>query len=127
MDNTYRRLAEHLDALPNGFPLTKDGKEQRLLAKIFSPEEADLAAQLTSSLETAEEIARRTGLPLEGLNDRLKAMARRGLIEVDRKDNALAFKTMPFIVGIYEMQVHSMDAELAQLVEDYFREGFGGM
>src|SRR5512143_2472331 len=96
--DTYRRLAEHLDALPNGFPLTKDGKEQRLLAKIFSPEEADLAAQLTSSLETAEEIARRTGLPLEGLNDRLKAMARRGLIEVDRKDNALAFKTMPFIV-----------------------------
>lgn len=122
--DAYKHLAQHLDALPNGFPSTDDGSELRVLAKLFTPEEAELAAQLTSTLETAEEIVARTGREMSGLQDQLKAMARRGLIDTGRKDGALGFKSMPFIVGIYEMQVHTLDAELAQLVEDYFQSGF---
>jgi len=49
------------------------------------------------------------------------------LIEAGRKDGALGFKLMPFVVGIYEMQVGTMDAELARLFEDYFQGGFGKM
>ena len=40
IDTPYQRLAERLDALPNGFPPTADGVELRLLAKLFTPEEA---------------------------------------------------------------------------------------
>ena len=47
MDIHYKRLAERLNALPNGFPPTDDGRELKLLAKIFTPEQAELAAQLT--------------------------------------------------------------------------------
>ena len=36
-DAVYKKLAERLDALPNGFPPTEDGAELRLLAKIFTP------------------------------------------------------------------------------------------
>ena len=36
----YRRLAERLDALPAGFPATADGAELRVLAVLFTPEEA---------------------------------------------------------------------------------------
>jgi Pyruvate/2-oxoacid:ferredoxin oxidoreductase delta subunit len=32
---------------------------------------------------------------------------------------------MPFVVGIYEMQIDSIDEELAQLVEAYFQHAFG--
>jgi ferredoxin len=54
-------------------------------------------------------------------------MSRRGLIEAGKIDGALGFKLMPFVVGIYEAQVGTMDAELAQLFEDYFQGGFGEM
>ena len=60
MDMTpYKRLAECLDALPNGFPPTQSGVELRLLAKIFTPEEATLAAQLHAMPETLDELAAR--------------------------------------------------------------------
>ena len=39
----YRSLAQTLHSLPNGFPPTETGVELRLLAKIFTPEEAALA------------------------------------------------------------------------------------
>lgn len=125
--DAYKRLAEHLDALPNGFPPTDDGRELRLLAKLFTPEEADLAAQLTSTLETAEEIAARTEKDAAAVRDQLKALARRGLIEAGKTDGGLGFKSMPFVVGFYETQVHTMDAELAHLFEDYYKGGFGKM
>src|SRR5512140_3812792 len=115
--DAYKHLAEHLDTLPSGFPATDDGSERRLLAKLFTPEEAEVAAQLTSTLESAEEIAARTGRKVSDLRSQLKSMARRGLITVERAGGKLAFKSTPFIVGFYESQVQSMDAELAHLTE----------
>ncbi len=125
--NPYKKLAERLNALPNGFPPTEDGRELKLLEKLYAPEEAELAAQLNPSLETVEEIAARTGREAAGLRDQLKGMSRRGLIEAGRKDDALGFKLLPFVVGIYEMQVGTMDAELARLFEDYYQAAFGRM
>jgi electron transport complex protein RnfB len=58
----YKRLAQTLDSLPNGFPSTGDGSELRLLAKLFTQEEAGLAVLLTPDLETVDTIAARTGL-----------------------------------------------------------------
>ena len=100
--DAYKRLAEHLDSLPQGFPPTADGSELRILQKLFTPEEADVAARLTSERETVEEIAARTGLDAAKIRDPLKSMARRGLIEAGVKGKALAFESMPFVVGFYE-------------------------
>src|SRR4030042_6456661 len=52
-DLVYEHLAEALDRLPNGFPRTASNVEIRLLKKIFSPEEALFAGQLTGSHESA--------------------------------------------------------------------------
>lgn len=123
--DAYKRLAEHLDALPNGFPATPDGRELRILEKLFTPEEADVAARLSTVPETLEEIAARTGLDGAAIRDPLKSMARRGLIEAGVKGKSLAFESLPFVVGFYEMQLHRMDAEFARLVENYFTGGFG--
>jgi ferredoxin len=129
-EQLYRRLAERLDALPNGFPPTDDGAELRLLAKLFTPEEADLAAQLRLTLETPAEIAARLdgriGNDPKAIRARLKSLARRGLIKAGRQAaGKLGYGLLPFVVGIYEFQVETMDAELARLFEDYYRQAFG--
>ena len=123
--NPYKLLAERLDALPNGFPATKDGVELRLLAKIFTPEEAALAAQLRLTPETPQQIAARLGLEAEALRQQLKGMARRGLIASGRAEEGLGYGLMPFVVGIYEMQVSRLDEELARLFEQYYQQAFG--
>ena len=42
-EDVYRKVARRLDAIPNGFPATESGAELRLLAKIFTHQEAALA------------------------------------------------------------------------------------
>jgi electron transport complex protein RnfB len=39
----YERLARHLDQLPAGFPKTESGVELRILKRLFTEEEAELA------------------------------------------------------------------------------------
>lgn len=121
----YKRLAEHLDALPNGYPATEDGIELRLLQKLFTPEEADLAAQLRLTFETPAQIAARIGGDPRELRDLLKTMVRKGLIAAGRAEGGLGFRSWPFAIGIYEMQAGRMDAELAGLFEEYYHRAFG--
>lgn len=121
----YKRLAERLDALPNGFPATEDGAEIRVLEALFTPEQAALAAQLRLTLETPREIAARTGGEPRELRAQLKEMARQGLIKAGRAGRGLGYGLLPFVVGIYEMQVERIDAEFAQLFEDYYHRAFG--
>jgi ferredoxin len=114
-----------LDALPNGFPATDDGAELRLLAKLFSEEEANVAAQLRLALETPKEIATRLGLDSKELRSKLKDMAKRGLIAAGRTDRGLGYGLLPFAIGIYEYQFDTIDEEFARLFEDYYQKAFG--
>jgi electron transport complex protein RnfB len=120
----YKKLAERLDALPNGFPPTQDGAELRLLAKIFTPEEAELASQLRLTKEVPEQVAERLGRDKVEVRKLLKGMARKGLITAGRTEAGLGYGLMPFVVGIYEMQVGNLDEEMAALFEDYYRKSF---
>ena len=124
-DAPYRELAARLDELPNGFPPTDDGAELRLLAKLFTPEEAALAARLRLTLETPAEIAARVGGDPQALRAQLKEMAKRGLITAGRAPaGGLGFGVMPFVVGIYEMQAGRIDDELARLFEAYYQRSY---
>jgi ferredoxin len=126
-EDSYLQLARRLDELPNGFPPTQEGIELRLLAKLFTPEEARLASRLRLTLETPEQLAERLGGDSEALRAILKPMAKRGLIEVGATPNGLGYGIMPFVVGIYEMQVGRMDGELATLFETYYQQAFGAI
>jgi len=79
-EEIYRRLARHLDELPAGFPATKDGVELRILKRLFTPEEAELALHTTLIPEEAKVIARRAARPLEETRNRLAEMAQKGLL-----------------------------------------------
>jgi len=125
--DVYRRLAQTLDAIPNGFPATESGVELRLLAKIFTPEEAHLASVMGLHREPADVIAARAGVEVRTARRTLKTMVRKGQIRFGRKDRQLVFGLLPFVVGIYEEQVARMDEELAALFEAYFQEAQGGV
>jgi Pyruvate/2-oxoacid:ferredoxin oxidoreductase delta subunit len=123
----YRKLAQQLDALPNGFPATASGVELRLLATFFSAEEAALAAQLRETLETPQQIADRIGGDPKILRLMLKGMLQRGVIRGDKVDGGLGLGLRPFVVGIYEALLGQISAEQAALFEEYYHEAFGRM
>ena len=63
--DVYERLANVLDATPQGFPRLKSGVELKLLKLVFTPEEVSLASYLTTTYEYPAEIARRAGIDEE--------------------------------------------------------------
>ncbi len=126
-EDIYKRLAQHLDAIPNGFPATESGVELKILAKIFTPEEAELARAIRLTPEPAAEIAARAGMDAQETENMLREMARKGQIRARRGEKGLIFGLMAFAVGIYEQQVSCMDQELAELCEQYFQETKGSM
>lgn len=124
LDPVYRKLAQRLDTIPNGFPSTESGVELRLLAKLFTPEEAALALHLKLAPQYAEQIAKRTGDAPQALEANLRNMFSKGLIRMKRGEKGPVFGLMPFVVGIYEMQIGRMDEEMARLFEDYYKEAY---
>ncbi len=124
MDTTaYERLAAALDRLPNGYPRTASGVEIRILQKIFSEEEAALAATLTGTYEPLDILAARAGIPSAEVSRSLFKLARRGTVWIDKKDGKGVFRLAPFVVGIYEAQQELLDHELAHMIDEYFAGG----
>jgi NAD-dependent dihydropyrimidine dehydrogenase PreA subunit len=121
--DVYEQLADALDRLPNGFPRTASRVEIAILRKIFTPEEASLACQLSGHREPLDVIAERLGLSMEEAGAKLASMAQSGLVLFAQKAGKPHFRLAPFIVGIYEAQLETMDHELAHLVEDYLANG----
>jgi NAD-dependent dihydropyrimidine dehydrogenase PreA subunit len=118
-EEIYRNLAKVLDTLPNGFPPTDSGVEIRLLKRIFRPEDADLFCDLRLEFETARQISKRTGRPLEGMEEHLSDMRGRGQIFGVAFGGVKMFKMVPWAFGIYEFQRPHMDRELAEMCEEF--------
>jgi electron transport complex protein RnfB len=122
----YRKLAQRLDTIPNGFPTTESGLELELLARIFTPEEAALASVMRLTAEPAADIGARAGVDAKTAYRMLKSMARNGQILFKKGKGELLFGLMPFIFGIAEFQFLRLDEEFATLFERYWQETHGG-
>ena len=84
--DSYERLRLRLDAFPTSFPATEDGVEIAILKKLFSEEEADMAAQLPlmdkEETETVQVISSRTGKSVdEGANTGQQEHGRNGELD----------------------------------------------
>lgn len=118
--DVYERLAEHLDRLPGGFPRTGSGAEMRVLRRLFSPEDADLALHLTLIPEEARVVARRARIGVGEAEQRLEMMARKGLImSFHPEEGPPQYVATHFVVGFYEFQVGRLDEGLARDASDY--------
>jgi len=120
-ESIYRNLAEFLNRLPDGFPPSDTGEDLRLLERLFTPQEAELAVHLTLERETAEIIAGRARLPLDIVAPRLHEMAQKGLVfAAQAPDGSSLYQAVPLVVGIYEFQIKDMSPELLAAFRAYW-------
>ena len=125
MNEHYLKLALELDRIPNGFPKTESGVELKLLARLFTPEDADLASKLSLEPKSLEEISEESGLEVAEIKPKLISMVKRGLIDLKREEGrGFVFHLIPMVVGFYERQNAKIDREFAELFEQYYRERF---
>ena len=125
-EDVYRRLQQHLDRMPIGFPATESGVELRLLRRLFTPERAAVALELSAIPETVAVIHKRLkrSYSREALTAELDAMAVDGLIEKMGRRTPRYSKSM-LVVGIYERQLGRLTPDLERDMLQYGREAFG--
>jgi Na+-translocating ferredoxin:NAD+ oxidoreductase subunit B len=130
-NDIYQRLRRDLDRLPIPFPATKSGVELRLLQKLFTPDEAEIALHLSAIPEKASKIHKRLGktnIPSEHLEQSLNRMVKKGAIRAvrNRKNRAeFLYGKMPLAIGMFEAQVDKITKDLAADFFEYEKEAFG--
>jgi len=121
-DTCYEKLAEHLDQLPGGFTSIDTSADLRLLKRLFSTEEAELATYLTLNREKAQVIAERAKLSLTETELRLNRMSNKGLIfSIQKEGSPALYQAVPFVIGIYEFQVNNLSKGLLRDLAYYWR------
>jgi Pyruvate/2-oxoacid:ferredoxin oxidoreductase delta subunit len=121
----YEKLREHLDSLPTGYPKTQSGVELKILQKLFTKEEAEMACQLKLFPETAEQVAERQGQDREKVSALLYRMSQKGLILRLKFNGVTHYMAAMFVIGILEFQLKNLDREMAEIFDEYMNEAFG--
>lgn len=119
MDDVYQKLAKHLDDLPGGYPVTESGVELRILKRLFTRQEADIASGLSMILEPATSIARRFEMNEADMERILAEMSKKGLIVRSNRGRRVLYMAAQFVIGIWEYHVDSLDKELAKDFNEY--------
>jgi electron transport complex protein RnfB len=125
VEQVYRDLQHHLDKQPIGFPASKSGAEIRILKRLFTPEQAQLATHLNYRLSTAEQVHERAeddDLSLARVEEMLNEMTAAGAIARVEKDGRQFFHTVPFVIGMYEYQASRLDPEFLADAGAYFSD-----
>jgi H+/Na+-translocating ferredoxin:NAD+ oxidoreductase subunit B len=124
----YRRLQKHIDALPIAYPATESGVELRILKRLFTEEEAEVALALSAVPEPAEKIQRRLPDRTTGELERiLDGMVEKGAIFGGRALSSAGkkrYSRAPLAIGMYEAQVDRLTKEMQQDFDQYSREAF---
>ena len=107
-ENVYKTLANHLNALPAGYPPTESGVELRILRRLFSEEQARLAVHLTMNPEPAAAIAQRAGLELNVCQQQLDELEKKGLTFTLAPAGETLYMAVQFVVGFWEYSVNSL-------------------
>jgi Fe-S-cluster-containing hydrogenase component 2 len=127
--DAYRRLQEHLDKMPVGYPATKSGVEINLLKGIFTPQEASIATHLDYKHKTVDQIFE-TAQDEVGSKEELMRMlddiVSKGGITRRRVDGQSQYAVVPLLLwGMYEQQLKRLDPGFLNDVGQYLMGEFG--
>ena len=125
--DVYRALQEHLDKMPVGYPRTESGVEIRLLEKLFTQEEAVIATKLKffpAELKKIHRSLKKTEINLNVLNEKLDIMVKKGLIMKREINGQPSYSNIPFLIGIWELQLGRLTPEVANDSYQYFYESY---
>lgn len=130
----YRRLQEHFNSFPLRFPATESGVEIRLLKRLFTPEEADIASVIKcghvgsfDTYEILDEIFNRVkhlGYSKDEVEEHLGNMARKGAIMGSTRNGKKIYANALLIVGLYEFQVDKLTKEFQEDLDQYLDEAW---
>lgn len=130
-NDIYRKLQEHLDKMPVGFPSVKSDADIRLLKHLFTPEEAKIAMFLKfgwvrdlEPLEVIYERAKETGISIEKLENVLDRMVSKGSIMFKREGDKKYYGNALLMVGMFEFQVNKLTKEFIKDYHDYSVQGW---
>jgi ferredoxin len=115
-------LIDRLNKYPVGLP--DSDKLRRILAILFTEEEAYVASRFPLTEATLPELVRATGWQAERLAAKLEEMADKGLIMDSKYGGRTFYLLMPGLIGFFEFSFMKQRndlpvAELAQLMHEY--------
>jgi ferredoxin len=127
-DDVYKTLAQHLDEMPIGAPMSDELLE--ILRILFTPEEGELAAKLPFMNSTLDELSGMTGMPCEELEVMLDGMVSKGTVFKRAKGGEAKYRLLPTVVGFSETPFwpgkdNEKVRKLAPLWNKYFVSTFG--
>jgi electron transport complex protein RnfB len=130
MDKTervYRDLQRHIDRMPGGFPEVESGLDVKLLKRFFTPEEAEMATQLSMKPEPLKRIYNRvkdSGMSVNELKQMLGVMMRKGVILTweDGYDETHYSNAEFAMGGIFNFQLNNLNKELLNDYHQYQAE-----
>lgn len=129
--DVYRKLQEHLDKLPIGYPATESGVELRVLKHLFTPIEAEIATKLNFQAERLEKIyskVKKNGSTIDDLEKILDDMWFKGLINrgkrMDGESEINYYSVTFFLIGFFEYQLKRLTKEFIEDAEEYMKEAF---
>lgn len=121
----YRRLQQYLDRMPSGFPEAASGLDIKLLKRLFTPEEAEVALQLSMKPEPLKRIynrIRKSGMnvSIEELQKILDEMLRKGtLVPCEEGFSEKHYGSAEFSAGgIYTVQVDRLTKDF---INDFYQ------
>jgi electron transport complex protein RnfB len=126
-DKVYRDLQRYLDRMPGGFPAVDSGLDIRLLKRFFTPEEAEMAMQLSMKPEPLARIHSRVkdkGVSPEELRQMLDNMMRKGIIlTADEGYTETHYSNAEFAMGgIFNFQLSNLSRDLLTDYHQYQAE-----
>ncbi|MCP3890430.1 MAG: 4Fe-4S dicluster domain-containing protein [Desulfobulbaceae bacterium] len=115
-------LIDRLNKYPIGLP--DNEKLRKILAILFSEEEAYVASRFPLTEATLKELVRATGWDKRRLEKKLDEMADKGLVFDSKYGGKTYYLLMPGLIGFFEFSFMKQRqdlpvAELAQLMEEY--------
>ncbi len=125
MEDEYDKLRARLDDMATGYPQTESKIEIKLLKKLFTEAEAGLFLQLMPFLQKPEDVAKRLNRDSDQIAEMMEQMAKKGLLFRKRNGDLVRYAAVPYVVGLFEHQVKTMDEEFARDHEAYFESVFG--
>ncbi len=128
-NSAYKRLQKHLDRnMPVGFPATVSGVEKRLLKAMFTPDEARLALYLDYRFVpavTVTEKAAEAGMSAAEVQRLLDSMEAHGCLFAREIDGVKHYALVPFVIGMYEMQLSRLTAGFYLDTREYVTKTYG--
>jgi len=121
-EQVYIKLQKHLNNQPVGFPATRSGAEIKILKHIFTPQQAEIATNLSYKFEPLETVFGRVGHLIkspEELAEVLDCIQNNGGIETKIKDGKKYYCNTPLVVGMYEMQTGRLTPEFIKDFNEY--------